>query len=118
MVASLPAFEDGHLFFGDWIGRIYLMDKDTGEIIWQGQSEFPIARPLLQDKRVYLPTRNSLLCLSSETGEQLWSMSTLGIANRVANPCCGGCGYFRCRLLGGETDRSYRSQRRNRGISG
>ena len=84
MVASRPAFEDGYLFFGDWMGRIYLMDEDTGKVIWQGQSEFPIARPLLQDKRVYLPTRSNLSCLNSETGEQLWSMSLSGL--RIGSP--------------------------------
>lgn len=82
MVASQPAFEGKRLFFGDWMGRIYLMDKDTGEIIWQDQSEFPIARPLLQDKRIYLPTPSSLLCLNSETGERLWSMSLSELRNR------------------------------------
>jgi len=84
IVASRPTFDGRHLFFGDWIGRIYLMDKDTGEVVWQGQSEFLIAQPLLQDKRVYLPTRDSLLCLNSETGERLWSMPLPGL--RIGSP--------------------------------
>lgn len=94
MVASRPAFEGRSLFFGDWMGRIYLMDKDTGEIIWQDQSEFPIARPLLQDKRVYLPTRSSLLCLNSETGERLWSMSLSELRNRSPIRAVGDVIFF------------------------
>lgn len=84
LAASQPVFEDERLFFGDWTGQIYLMHKDTGEVIWQDSAEFPIARPLLRGKRVYLPARDSLLCLNSETGERLWSTPLSGL--RIASP--------------------------------
>jgi outer membrane protein assembly factor BamB len=77
MVASRPTLEEGLLFFSDWTGRVYLMDKDTGKLIWQDAVEFPIARPLLRNGHIYIPTRNSLLSLSAETGEVIWSTSPL-----------------------------------------
>jgi outer membrane protein assembly factor BamB len=84
MIASQPAFEEELLFFSDWMGRIYLMDKNTGEIIWQSITEFPVVRPLLRDKHVYFPSRDSLLCLDFEMGERVWVTPLSGL--RIVSP--------------------------------
>lgn len=84
MIASQPAFGGDYLFFSDWTGRTYLMEKDAGEIIWQGVSEFPVVRPVLRNKCVYLPTRDNLLCLDSATGERVWAASLSEV--RIASP--------------------------------
>jgi outer membrane protein assembly factor BamB len=68
MVASQPVFEGEFLFFGDWTGRIYLLNKDTGEVIWEDLAEFPVVRPLLKGERVYMATSRNLLSFDTETG--------------------------------------------------
>jgi outer membrane protein assembly factor BamB len=76
MAASRPAFEGNVLFFGDWGGRAHLLDKETGEIVWQKDiAMLPVVRPLLQDDRAYYATHPSLSCLSAGSGKELWSTS-------------------------------------------
>lgn len=75
MVASQPAFESQSVFFIDWEGRAYLIEASTGKMIWEVDAEFPVARPLRQSEKTYVPIKNGLLCLDSNSGEELWSIT-------------------------------------------
>jgi outer membrane protein assembly factor BamB len=74
MIASRPTFEKGSLLFYTWADRLYLVDQDSGEVIWQ-KSKLSLIQSLLHHDRVYLLAYDNLSCLDAASGKELWSTS-------------------------------------------
>ncbi len=74
---------DTSVYFGANDGVIYCLDKQTGALQWQTQTEIEshsfklFSKPQFNNNHVYIgsATRH-LYCLNAETGDMLWSFET------------------------------------------
>lgn len=77
---SSPAVEDGMVFFGTDLGRVYALDECTGLVRWvydglAGESFY--SSPAVSNGTVFIGSSlGRLLALNETTGEQVWSFTT------------------------------------------
>jgi outer membrane protein assembly factor BamB len=83
-VHSSPAFDQDHVYIGDYGGRLYAVDKTDGELVWKRKLGGSIgASPVLHGGLVfisveYAPTNGRAFALDTETGEVAWRSEYLG----------------------------------------
>ncbi len=83
--AQTHAVTDGRRFYiGAWDSHVYAIDVQSGELVWR-QPCFPrtfawspaIGGPVLSDGKLYVPANgNGLFCFDTQSGEQLWLISS------------------------------------------
>lgn len=77
-VWSVPALDDGVLFFGDQEGQIYAVNATDGTLVWQkqpdtGENRSIVAAPLTTQDTIYIVNKaGSLYALDRTTGNQRW----------------------------------------------
>lgn len=74
-VFSSPYIKNDTLFIGFVSGRFYSLNADNGKVHWEVYVKDMISysSPVAAGDKVYLPTRNSLLCLNAKDGSENWS---------------------------------------------
>jgi polyvinyl alcohol dehydrogenase (cytochrome) len=97
-VSATPAVDETGVYFPDWAGQLYRMDKDTGKIIWQvnltqlliqmNQTQpapYPTGillgsrtTPILDEEHLYVATQalSYMLCLRKRDGVLRWATKT------------------------------------------
>jgi polyvinyl alcohol dehydrogenase (cytochrome) len=69
-VSATPAVEGKYIYFPDWAGNLYKVDRDTGAVIWQRQiSDY--AGPPGNFSRTTPAIHGDLLILGDQAGRQL-----------------------------------------------
>ncbi len=77
-VWSVPALDDGVLFFGDQEGQIYAVNAADGTLVWQkqpdaGENRSIVAAPLVTGDTIYIVNKaGSLYAFDRTTGNQRW----------------------------------------------
>jgi polyvinyl alcohol dehydrogenase (cytochrome) len=96
-VTATPAVVDGIAYVGDWSGRFYAVDVDTGELVWSHRTEVhpPVyagqivssaAVAEVGDRRVvYFGGGKTLYALDAEDGEVVWARE-LGRGGDASDP--------------------------------
>jgi outer membrane protein assembly factor BamB len=82
-VSSSPAIYDGKVYFGasysilptkPGSGKLYCINADTGDEIWNYETGHIVACPAIAYGRIYFHEGNGYFyCLDAETGEELWN---------------------------------------------
>ncbi len=75
---SSPLVANGLVYVGDWRGRVYALDEQTGRVRWtfQGHGRVKGAVSLSGD-RLYVGTyKGYLYALNPQTGKQIWRTSS------------------------------------------
>lgn len=74
VVATRPALDKSHVFFSTWGGQLFLLDRQTGELVWRRELWFPKAKPLLADGRALLTDSHVVIGIDVEENEIVWSV--------------------------------------------
>lgn len=84
VVTATPAVVDGVVYVGDWSGRFYALDFETGEPIWTFDTDVHptvyagqiVGSAAVTDvdgeTRVFLPAGKTMYSLRAEDGEEVW----------------------------------------------
>ena len=84
-VWASPQCQDEQLFVGDTDGKLYCMNPENGDMIWQrkfGGGIYPA--PALDEKRVYTGSWDGhYYCLDKNNGQIIWAFSRPGIPYHV-----------------------------------
>ena len=84
-VWASPECQDGQLFVGDTDGKLYCMNPENGDVMWQrkfGGGIYPA--PALDEKRVYTGSWDGhYYCLDRNNGEIIWAFSMPGVPYHV-----------------------------------
>jgi len=77
-ITSTPAVGYGMVFATSWNSRIYALDQDTGEVVWQYQAATAFlglegSPTLTADGRIIITADKTLECLDARDGTLLWS---------------------------------------------
>ncbi|HNX39754.1 MAG TPA: cobaltochelatase subunit CobN [Methanothrix sp.] len=79
-----PAASTGRLYLPGGDPALYCLDAAKGEVLWKKDLPSQItATPTLGDEEVFIATRDSILALDAENGDQLWSA---GINGSISSP--------------------------------
>jgi len=91
-----PVAAEGRLFVGDYSGFLYVLELETGRLLWQCKTGGPIvASPLVEGRTVYLGSSDGrLYALEAATGRELWPPFTAKNAIWSAPVEAGGIVYF------------------------
>jgi len=78
-VAS-PAVADGKVYVGTNDKKVYCLDADTGNQIWNYSTDDGVylSSPAVADGKVYINEADEVLCLDAGTGSQIWSYTSGG----------------------------------------
>lgn len=73
-----PAVRDGLAVFGVNSGRVFALDTDTGEIVWETRQEGPIAAsPAFFENLVLVSSMDGMLsAYDAQSGEPAWQLPT------------------------------------------
>ncbi len=77
-ITSTPAVGYGMVYATSWNGRIYALDQNTGEVVWEYQAPTAFlglegSPTLTADGRVIITADKTLQCLDARDGTLLWS---------------------------------------------
>jgi outer membrane protein assembly factor BamB len=77
-ITSTPAVGNGLVYATSWSGKIYALDQETGEVVWDYQSSADFlgiegSPTLTADGRVIITVDKTLECLDARDGSLLWS---------------------------------------------
>ncbi|MEE8188427.1 MAG: PQQ-binding-like beta-propeller repeat protein [Kiloniellales bacterium] len=89
------AYDAGRLYVGTGFARVFALDGETGQVIWQQRVSAPVrAAPAAAGGRVFVVTLdNQTVALSAEDGQRLWSHSGIQEATGLvggASPAVSG----------------------------
>jgi outer membrane protein assembly factor BamB len=78
ITASSPAIVDGKVYIGNDGGKIYCLNSDSGEIIWDCEvGNERINSPAVADGKVYISSYdNKMYCLNANNGSKIWNFTT------------------------------------------
>ena len=85
---SSPLVADGRVYVGDWRGKVYALDENTGRIVWSYQTGGKVkAGVALSGGRIFVGAYDGhVYALSARTGKLIWRAS--------AQPRLGSVGTF------------------------
>lgn len=77
-VTSTPAVGNGLVYVTSWNGKVYALDPETGDVVWQYQSNASFlgvegSPTLTADGRMIITVDKTLECLDARDGTLLWS---------------------------------------------
>lgn len=74
-VTGTPVLRDGVLYWADWMGGVYAVAPDSGELVWNVTFDRGFtSSPAADDERLYLGDRDGLLyALDPQDGAVVWS---------------------------------------------
>ena len=81
LTGQTPVVADGKVYVGDWMGRMYCFDHETGEQIWNYSTgtDSIYSFPAVVNARVYTGSNNNnFYCLDAASGALLWNYTTGG----------------------------------------
>lgn len=72
---STPVISNGRIYFGDKEHKLYAVDLETGELVWEKGFDGPVlSTPLIVDGTLYIGTFESkFYALNAETGKEVWA---------------------------------------------
>lgn len=75
IVQSSPTVTDGAVYFGSFDGSVYAVNKSTGTLIWEFETDGEVrASPTINNGTVYISSYDgSLYALDAETGATDWT---------------------------------------------
>ncbi len=78
LMAAAPVIDDERIFIGDAGGRMHALYLESGELIWQYQSDGRIyATAAAANGRVVFTSADSnIYCLNAENGKPIWNVKT------------------------------------------
>jgi len=65
------AIYDGKIFVPHSLGRLYCLDGETGQILWEKNTGGWYGAPAISNSKVYA-SANGIMCLDTNTGEEFW----------------------------------------------
>jgi outer membrane protein assembly factor BamB len=76
---SSPAVVNGKVYFGSGDFKVYCLDANTGEWIWDypTEAEIFLSSPAVANDKVYIGSLDSkVYCLNANTGAKIWDYTT------------------------------------------
>lgn len=76
-ILYMTAF-DNKLYIADTISKLYVVNSDTGNILWSKYTEAPFtSQPKIYNDKIFvLDSLNQLNCYSAINGEKIWTVKT------------------------------------------
>jgi outer membrane protein assembly factor BamB len=77
-IRSSPIIYQNKVYVGSMNGRVYCINPDNGQIVWEYQTDGPVgASAACLNGRVYIPSTDMYLyCLDYESGNLIWKTRT------------------------------------------
>lgn len=77
---SSPVVTENHVLYGDDIGKFRALNRATGKLVWEFDSEGEIicSPTVIKDKVIFGSYDETLYCLDEATGKALWRVKTQG----------------------------------------
>lgn len=74
-IVSRAAHRSPNFYCASLDGYIYAIEERSGELAWRFSAGFPVGQsPVVIDDHLFVfPDHHGMVCLSAETGEELWS---------------------------------------------
>ncbi len=84
-VASNITFHEDKMLFGDQLGMLYVLNKDSGEVIWTHHDQGPIIKTIavVDDKVLYITSTGHVTCLNLEDGALIWDYTPSESADEI-----------------------------------
>jgi len=77
-IVSRAAYRTPNYYCASLDGYVYAVDEESGELVWRFSAGAPVSQsPVVINDHVFVcPDHRGMVCLSTETGKQLWSAPT------------------------------------------
>ena len=84
---STPVIVDGVVFIGDLDNRVFALDLESGDLLWEFTTEIGFyAAPAVQDGRVFIGNMDGFFyCLNANDGKLIWTFEAAATIDGGAN---------------------------------